>query len=75
MLQSYTGYGIFGMSADQPCVNRKTLGCYIQGERLNQSGALEFEMWVDYGDDGVWLLLEPDLNDIFGVDYSFSLVC
>ncbi len=53
MLQSYTGFGIFGMSADQPYVSRKTLGCYIQGDRFNQSGTLEFEMLGDYGDEGV----------------------
>jgi hypothetical protein len=68
------GMAVFGMSAAQPYVSRKTLGCYIQGDRLNQSGALEFEMLADYCDEGVWPLLEPDSKDIFGVDYSFSLV-
>ena len=29
MLQTYMGYGIFGMSADQPYVSKKRLGCYI----------------------------------------------
>ena len=74
MLQSYMGYGIFGMSADQPYVSRKTLGCYIQGDRLNQSGALEFQMLADFGDDGMFPCEEPDAQDVFGVDYTFSLV-
>jgi hypothetical protein len=74
MLQSYMGYGIFGMSADQPYVSKKTLGCYIQGDRLNQSGALEFEMLAEYGEDGVFPCLPPDSEDIFGLPYTFSLV-
>jgi hypothetical protein len=55
-------------------VSRKTLGCYIKGDKLNQSVTLKFEMLGGYGDEGVWPLLEPDAQDIFGVDYSFSLV-
>jgi hypothetical protein len=74
MLQSYMGYGIYNMSADQPYVSKKTLGCYLQGDRLNQSGVLEFEMLAEFGDEGVWPCIEPNSNDIFGVDYSFSLV-
>ncbi len=62
------------MSADQPYVCRNTLGCYIQVDRLNQSGTLEFEMLAEYGDDGVWPCLDPDAHNIFGVDYSFSFV-
>ncbi len=57
MLKSYMMYGIFDMSADQPYVSRKTLGCYIQGDRLNQSGALELEMLAQYDDDVVFLCL------------------
>ncbi len=74
MLQSYMGYGIFGMSADQPYVSKKMLGCYLQGDRLNQSGVLEFEMLAEYGEEDVWPCIEPDSNDIFVVDYHFSLV-
>ena len=74
MLQSYMGYGIYNMSADQPYVSKKTLGCYIQGDRLNQSGVLEFEMLAEYGEDGVFPCLPPDSEDIFGLPYTFSLV-
>jgi hypothetical protein len=74
MLQSYMGYGIYNMSADQPYASRKTLGCYIQGDMLNQSGALEFEMLADFGDDGVFSCLEPDSNEIFGLRYTISFV-
>ncbi len=62
------------MSADQPYVNRKTFGYYIQGGRLNQAGTLEFKMLVEDDEDGVWTCLELDSHDVFGVDYSFSLV-
>jgi hypothetical protein len=68
------GYGIFGMSADHPYVSKKTLGCYIQGNRLNQSGALEFEILAEYCEDGVFPRLPPDSEDIFGLPYTFSLV-
>jgi len=29
---------------------------------------------AEYGEEGVWPCIEPDSNDIFGVDYTFSLV-
>ena len=74
MLQSYMGYVIYNMSANQPYVSRKTLGCYIQGDRLNQAGTLEFKVLADFGDQGVFPCMEPDSEDIFGVNYSFSLV-
>ncbi len=31
-------------------------------------------MLADYGDDGLFPCLEPDSNDIFDNDYTFSLV-
>ncbi len=74
MLQSYTGYSIFSMSADQPNVSKKTLGCYLQGDRLNQSRVLEFEMLAEYGEEGVFPCVPPDSDDIFGLPYTFSLV-
>ncbi len=62
------------MSTDQPYVSKKTLVCYLQGDRLNQAGVLEFEMLAEYGEDGVFPCLPPDSEDIFGLSYTFILV-
>ena len=74
LLQSYMGYGIYNMTADQPYLSRNSLGCYIQGDRLNQLGGLQFQMMVDFGEEGLFPCLQPDSVNIFGFDYTFSLV-
>jgi hypothetical protein len=74
MLPSYMGYDIYNMTADQPYLSRNTLGCYVQGDRLIQLGSLEFLMLIDFGDEGLFLCLQPDSVNIFGFDYNFSLV-
>ena len=76
MLQSYVSYGYYGMSADAPYVGRKSLGCYIQGDRLNQAGTLQFRMMQgpSVNDASVRPCKEPDGATVFGEHYSFSLV-
>jgi hypothetical protein len=74
MLQSYMGYGIYNMTAHQPYLSRKTLGCYVRGDIVNQLGSLEFLMLIDFGEKGIFPYLQPDSVNIFGFDYTFSLV-
>lgn len=72
-LQSYAGYGRYGLSADLPYVRRQSLGCFMQGDRLNQSGVLSFTV-LQSAAEGLEPCFEPDDIVFFGDDYSFSLV-
>ena len=44
MLQSYVGYGYYGLTADTPCLRTQHLGAVLKGDRLNQAGTLRFRM-------------------------------
>ena len=35
MFHSNMGSGLYGMSTDPPYASRNTLGCFLQGDRLN----------------------------------------
>ena len=74
LLQSYKGTGFYGLSADQPYISRNALGCYIQGDRLNQAGTLTFKVLLDFANEGMEVAFEPLANTTYGEDFAFSLV-
>jgi hypothetical protein len=75
VLPGYVGTGFYGVSADIPYCRKKTMGCLVQGDRLNQAGSLEFRVMRD-GD-----VTDPDVRPcppvgpaVYGSDFSFSHV-
>ena len=75
VLSGYVGTGFYDVSADLSYCGKKTMGCLVQGNRLNQVGSLEFRVMRD-GDTN-----DPDVRPclpvdptVYGADFSFSLV-
>ncbi len=75
VMPGYVGTGFYGVSADVPYVRKKAMGCLVQGDRLNQAGALTFRVLRD-GDPN-YPAVRPCLpvgTAVYGADFSFSLV-
>ena len=75
VLLGHVGTGFYGVSADLPYCPKKTVGCLVQGGRLNQAGSLEFRGMRDGGTN------DPDVRPclpvgpaVYKSDFSFSLV-
>ncbi len=75
VLPGYVGTEFYGVSADVPYCRKKTMGCLVQGDNLNQAGSLKFRVLRD-GD-----MIDPDVRPclpvgpaLYGSDFSYSLV-
>jgi hypothetical protein len=78
VLPGYVGTGFYGVSADVPYFRKKTMGCLVQGDNLNQADSLEFRIMRN-GD--MTPTPDPDVRPcllvgpaVYGSDFSFSLV-
>ena len=75
VLPGYVGTGFYGISADEPHLRKKAMGCLVQGDRLNQAGSLCFGVMREGDDNDPYVRpCLPVGSGVSGEDLSFSLV-